>query len=342
MDNKLSFILCVGMIFLLFGCGGQQFEATTDVGRFQEIQARQQQEKKAKESTASVPAPTAEADEPGDYLLGAGDLITVTVFETPDLNSEARVSSRGFVSLPLINNVQVANLTAAEAEQKIEDLYKRSYLHDPHVTVYIKEHMSKQITLVGALQKPGTYDYVAKRRLLDVIAIANGLTDKAGAMAYVNRQDESAGKYVNYLVDLNALIKQGNMTQNMVIRGGDVIFVPEAGQVFVDGAVRKPGTYPISHNKMTVAEGIALAGGLASYANDDSIKLIRYMGEGKQREIISISYSDLQGGLGDKLLLEDQDIIFAESSALGTLISGSGFSLGLLGTGVNFKNPRSN
>jgi polysaccharide export outer membrane protein len=342
MVNRLAFLLCAGLAFFFVGCGGEQFKATTDVGRFQEIHAQQQREKRTREAATSIPAPAAVADDPGDYLLGAGDLIVVTVFETPDLNSEARVSSRGFVSLPLINNVQVANLTAAEAEQKIEDLYQRSYLHDPHVTVYIKEHMSKQITLVGALQRPGTYDYVAKRRLLDVIAIGNGLTDKAGAMAYVSRQDETAGKYINYLVDLNELIRQGNMEQNMVIQGGDVIFVPEAGQVFVDGAVRKPGTYPISHSKMTVTEGIALAGGLASYANDESIKLIRYMGDGKEREIISISYSDLQGGLGDSLLLEDQDIIFAESSAMGTLISGSGFSLGLLGTGVNFKNPRSN
>ncbi|NLZ17568.1 MAG: hypothetical protein GX087_07535 [Desulfobulbaceae bacterium] len=337
------FVFIVGVAFLLASCGGEQFKATTSVDRFQEMHAERQQDKIAREQIATTPAAAVlNSADPGDYLLGAGDLITVTVFETPDLNTETRVSSRGFVSLPLINNVQVANLTAAEAEQKIEDLYRASYLHDPHVTVYIKEHVSKQITLVGALQKPGTYDYVSKRRLLDVIAIANGLSEKAGALAYVNRQNEGSDKFTNYLVDLNDLIKNGNMMQNMVIQGGDVIFVPEAGQVFVDGAVRKPGTYPISHAKMTVAEGIAIAGGLASYADDDSIKLIRYMGEGKQREIISISYSDLQGGLGDNILLEDQDIIFAESSAMGTLISGSGFSLGLLGTGVNFKNPRSN
>ena len=82
-----------------------------------------------------------------------------------------------------------------------------------------------------------------------------------------------------------------------------------------------------------------LAGGLASYADTDSIKLIRYMGSGKQREILKLSYSDLQGGLGDSLVLQDQDIIFAESSSSGILTSGSGFSLGFLGTGVNYKNP---
>ena len=340
MKTIVRVVLTIFLLISIGACGTEQFTATTTVEQFQKIHADNQHQQKH-EATVAVTPTVADGGVVGDYVLGAGDLITVTVFETPDLNTETRVSSRGSVSLPLINTVHVANLTAAEAEQKIEDLYRRSYLHDPHVTVYIKEHMSKQITLVGALEKPGTYEYVSKRRLLDVIAIANGLTNKAGSLAYVNRQDEKSQKSINYLVDLNELIKKGNMTQNMVIFGGDIIFIPESGQVFVDGAVRKPGTYPITH-KMTVAEGVTVAGGLASYANDESIKLIRYMGEGRPREIISISYSDLQGGLGDGIILEDQDIIFAESSSMGTFVSGSGFSLGFLGTGFNFKNPRSN
>jgi polysaccharide export outer membrane protein len=185
------------------------------------------------------------ADNPADYLLGAGDLVTVTVFESAALNAEVRVSSRGFVSLPLLDNVEVAGLTAAEAEEKIERLYAARYLHDPHVTVYIKEHVSKQITLVGSLVKPGTYDYVSRRRLLDVIAIAQGLGAKAGSTAYVSRTDAKTNQPVSFMVDLDELIKRGNLAQNMIIEGGDVVFVPEAGQLFIDGAVRKPGTYPM-------------------------------------------------------------------------------------------------
>jgi polysaccharide export outer membrane protein len=173
---------------LLTGCAKEQFVATTDLDNFQKLQQQKEQAEIKPEVQAVTPAAMT-ADNPADYLLGAGDLITVTVFESAALNAEVRVSSRGFVSLPLLDNVEVAGLTAAEAEEKIERLYAARYLHDPHVTVYIKEHVSKQITLVGSLVKPGTYDYVSRRRLLDVIAIAQGLGAKAGSTAYVSRTD---------------------------------------------------------------------------------------------------------------------------------------------------------
>jgi polysaccharide export outer membrane protein len=129
------------------------------------------------------------------------------------------------------------------------------------------------------------------------------------------------------------------MAQNMMVMGGDVVFIPETGQCFVDGAVRKPGTYPL-RNGMTITEVITLAGGLAGYADSDKIKLIRHMENGKERQVLSLSFNDLQGGVGDTLLIKDQDIIFAESSASGTLFSGSGFTLGFMGTGVSFTNPK--
>jgi polysaccharide export outer membrane protein len=140
------------------------------------------------------------------------------------------------------------------------------------------------------------------------------------------------------MIDLDDLVKNGNMAHNHYILGGDVIFIPQSGQCFVDGAVRKPGTYPLSSN-MTVTEAITLAGGLASWADDDKIKLIRYLGRGKERQVVSLSYSDLQAGIGDTLMLQDQDIIYAESSASGKFFSGTGFTLGFMGTGINFRNP---
>ncbi len=324
---------------LLFGCAEEQFKANTDLKQFQKVS--QEAEKASAGSTEEKISPPVSmtAGDIGDYLLGPGDLIQVTVFETKELNAEVRVSSRGQISLPLIDTVEVRNLTAAEAEEKIETLLKAKYLQDPHVSIFIKEHVSKQITLVGSFKKPGTYDYVSKRKLLDVIAIAEGLSEKAGSAAYITRYDEKAKKNINYFIDLDQLVRKGNMQQNVMVMGGDVIFIPETGQCFVDGAVRKPGTYPL-RNGMTVTEAIALAGGLAGYADTDKIKLIRHMDHNQERQVLSLSYNDLQGGVGDTLLIKDQDIIFAESSASGTLFSGSGFTIGFLGTGVSFKNPR--
>ncbi len=324
----------------VFGCADEQFVANTDLGQFQQVsQAAEKQKDQAADAVQKPTVASLGAADVGDYILGPGDLIQVTVFETKDLDTVVRVSSRGQISLPLLDSVDVRNLTAAEAEEKIEELLKVKYLQDPHVSIYIKEHVSKQITLVGSFKKPGTYDYVAKRKLLDVVAIAEGLSEKAGSSAYITRFDEKTNKNINYFIDLDELIRKGNMEQNITVMGGDVIFIPETGQCFVDGAVRKPGTYPL-RSGMTIAEVITLAGGLANYADSDKIKLIRHMGDGKERQVLSLSRNDLLGGVGDTLLIKDQDIVFAESSASGTLFSGSGFTLGFMGTGVSFTNPK--
>lgn len=338
--RTVRFLLLIFVALFLFGCAGEQFEANTDLKQFQQISQNMEAEKAATDGNVQKPSPAVlAATDIGDYLLGPGDLLQVTVFETEELKAEVRVSARGYVNLPLLNNVNVNNLTAAEAEEKIETLLEADYLQNPHVSIYIKEHVSKQITLVGSFKKPGTYDYVSKRNLLDVIAIAEGLTEKAGSAAYITRFDEKSLKNVKYFIDLDELVRKGNMEQNLVVMGGDVIFIPETGQCFIDGAVRKPGTYPL-RNGMTITEVITLAGGLAGYADSDKIKLIRHMGNGKERQVLSLSYNDLQSGVGDTLLIKDQDIVFAESSTSGTLFSGSGFSLGFMGTGVTFSDPK--
>ncbi len=336
--RSILLILVVLPILLLTGCGEEKFKTTTTIKQFKESYAKQQGEESLKKMTVLMPLVIEDDLAGGDYLLGAGDLLSIKVFETEKLDTEVRVSSRGVINVPLLGEVNVLNMTAGEVEQHLEALYQKDYLQDPHVSIYIKEHMSKQITLVGEVEKPGTYEYVAQRRLLDVLAIANGLKSDAGPYAYITRYNSKTSKSVNYIIDLDDLVKNGNMAQNHMILGGDVVFIPKSGQCFVDGAVRKPGTYSLESN-MTITEAIALAGGLAGYADSDSIKLIRFMGRGVERQVVSLSYNDLQKGLGDSLLLKDQDVIFAESSASGKFFSGAGFTLGFMGTGVSFKDP---
>jgi polysaccharide export outer membrane protein len=330
----LSFIPLLLLSLLLSGCAEEQFKSNTELKEFQahskELAAKTEKQQMFNSILTAPPEET-------EYLLGPGDLLTVTVFETEDLNAEARVSSRGYVSLPILDRVNVLGLTVAEAEEKIETLLREKYLQNPHVAVFVKERISNQITLAGSFNKPGTYDYVSGRRLLDIIAVAEGLTDKAASLAYLTREDPKSKKRQNYIIDLNALIKDGDMNYNVAISSGDVIFIPEAGQCFVDGAVRHPGIYPV-RGDITITEAIVLAGGLTGYADDDKIKLIRYTGKG-ERKIISLSYSELQEGLGDSIKLRDQDVIYAESSSAGLFSTGMGFTLGFMGTGIQYRNP---
>lgn len=334
-----SFFLFFFVSCLLLGCSAkEQFVPTTSLANFQKASVQQDKEGNGRDVVKAVPVSKDLPLTSSDYLLGPGDLLSIKVLEAQDLNTETRVSSQGNVDIPLLNDVNVLNLTVAEAERKVEGLYRERYLQNPHVSIYIKEHVSKQITVVGAVNHPGTYEYVTSWQLLDALAIGGGLTDKAGTLAFITRIDAKTGKTVNYMVDLDDLVRNGDMAQNQVILGGDIIFVPESGQCFVNGAVRKPGTYQLK-GRMTVAEAIAMAGGLAGWADDNKIKLVRFMGNGKKREVVSLSYSDLQSGTADSVFLKDQDIIFAESSSSGKLFSGAGLTLGYLGTGVSFKDP---
>jgi polysaccharide export outer membrane protein len=328
------FLIIISLI--LTGCGaGTQFQTTTTVADFQAKAKEASQE--TMDLNKQIMASADLSPDVGEYILGPGDLLSVKVFESPDLDSEVRVSARGFVTLPILGTVNIKGLSVSEAEAKIEELLRKDYIRDPHVTVFIKEHVSQQITLVGAVKNPGTYDYISKKSVLDVLAIAGGLTEQSGTVAMVTRKKDKTEERMNFVIDLDQLIKKGKLELNITILGGDVIFIPEAGVVFMDGAVNKPGSYPIKGN-MNINEAIVLAGGLSKLASNDEIKLIRYIGGGK-RDVVNFNFNDLQTGKGDQVFLKDKDIIYVESSGFKTFFYGLGLNLGLPGLGVGYNPP---
>ena len=272
--------------------------------------------------------------DPSDYILGAGDLLQITVFEADNLNTTARVSSRGHITLPLLGQIQVKGLTTRETEIKIENLFRAKYIKDPHVSVFVEEHFSQRVTLVGQFRNPGTYDYPSKQRLLDVMALAGGLSDKAGRTVQVRRHGNMFGKPNVFVVDLDRLLKEGRTELNVEINGGDIIFVPEAGNFFVDGAVYRPGSYPI-RNKIALREALLAAGGTAPWALKDSLVLIRY-NKDKGRKIIEL---DLNSPDHQEMEIQDRDIIVVKSSTWGKLVHGTGINIGIPGLGVGYHDP---
>lgn len=273
---------------------------------------------------------------PSDYLLGPGDLIEIKVLETKDLNATVRVTSRGFISVPLLNEVPVKGLTAYETEERIETLLREKYIKDPHVSVFIKEHFSQRITLVGQIKNPGAYDLLARQRLLDVLALAGGLTEKAGPFVQVRRSGASTDSRNTYFIDVDKLIKEGNVQLNIAINGGDMIFISEAGTFFIDGAVRKPGSYPLK-SKMILQEAILAGGGFAPYAEKDEVTIIRNQGE-EGRKIIRLDFEKDPGAQSMKVM--DRDVIIAKDSGWGKMLYGSGINIGIPGfLGIGYRDP---
>ena len=270
--------------------------------------------------------------DPGDYLLGAGDLLQITVFEAENLNTKTRVSSRGYITLSLLGQIKVKGLTAREAETKIEALYRQKYIKDPHVSVFVAEHISQRITLVGQLDKPGTYDYLSQQRLLDILALAGGFSEKAGNTIQVRRNNANSGEPSVFVIAREQLVKGGNEI-NIEIMGGDTIFVPEAGQFFIDGAVRRPGNYSIK-DKMVIKEALMTSGGIAPYADKESFVLIRDVeGERKVFELHFDSPEDLS------IPVQKDDIVIVKASTWGKIVHGGRVNIGIPGLGVGFQDP---
>lgn len=334
------------------GCTRQQLTPTITLAKFQEETAASHisnNHTPYSRETLTPAQAVADDNDISDYILGPGDLITVKVFETSDLNTETRISSRGDITMPLLGNIHIQDLTAREAEQKIEQALTKNYMRVAHVTLFVKERMDQNVTVVGAVKHPGTFDMPARKRLMACIAMAGGLSDSAGDTCYVTRKNNRTHTSKVFLVDLNQLINNGQVSMDILIHRSDIIFVPQSNMVQVDGAVRKPGAYKID-GEMTIDGALAAAGGLAMYADANDIKLIRKKKDGT-REILQLSMKDIiamkknqntsiKNGPWHNLLLQNGDVIFAEASGSRTFYSGVGFNLGFLGTGISYRAPR--
>jgi len=271
-----------------------------------------------------------------DPLLGPGDLIELRVFEAPELTTQVRISSRGFITLPLLADVEVAGLTARQLEIKVEDLYRAKYIKDPHVSLFVQEHLSQKVTFVGQVKSPGTYELPARMRLLDALALAGGLTNKAGNMARVRRVGRTSQETGSYMVDLDRLINEGATELNIQVHGGDIIFVDEAGMFYVDGAVRRSGAFPIKATT-TLEEAIMIAGGFLSYADAEDVLLVRRNEENRR----VVKHMNLEIANHGSYPVKDGDILVIGSTFWGRLGAGSGFSLGIpfIG-GISYSNPQ--
>ena len=315
------------------GCGGKQGSSHSSLVENYSIQSDKSDE--ISQLNERLFASARMNVSPSDDLIGSGDLLHVSVFEAKDLEIKVRVNSRGYVTLPLLGQVLVKGLSVREAEEKTEHLYRRRYIKDPHVSIFVEERFSQRVTVVGQVKSPGTYDYLSKQRLMDVLALVGGLADNAGRTVQIRRIGSMPDEHGMFIVDLDKLVNEGMTELNIEINGGDVIYVPEAGVFFVDGAVRRPGSYRIKQ-KMVLREALMAAGGLASYANKDTVVLIRQKGNG-DRELTEI---DVQKADGSELEIKDRDVIIAKDSAWGKLLHGTGIHLGIPGLlSIGYRSP---
>ncbi len=209
-----------------------------------------------------------------DYIIGAGDVLEVTVYDHADLTQTVRVNSDGTIMLAMLGMVKVGDLSVSDASGKVAGLYGDGWLVEPQVNIFIQEFRSGKATILGQIAKPGLYELSNQITLLELISTAGGLTEDAGSLATIKRRTVSKDQESVITVDLKQLIEKGDTSLNLTIQPGDNIYIQKAKIVYVSGEIKKPGAYKCT-DETSIIQLITLAGGFTDKASPTRVKLIR-------------------------------------------------------------------
>jgi polysaccharide biosynthesis/export protein len=245
-----------------------------------------------------------------DITIGAGDMLDVSVFDTPELSGKIRVSEQGNASLPLIGDLHLAGLSTNAAQDLIErKLIDGDFVKDPQVSVIISEYATQGITILGEVNKPGIYPALGGKTLFDLISMASGLTPTAGNVAKVTHRGQLDDPAVVALRDPN-----GAMTSsNVALASGDTVVIGRAGIVYVIGDVGKPGGFVIDSNHMTVLQALALAEGVKPTAALGKARIMRKTSQGVEEKPLALK--KIMAAKAEDPEVHPGDIVFVPGSA---------------------------
>jgi polysaccharide export outer membrane protein len=269
-------------------------------------------------SLAAAQAPT-----PDPTALRPADVIDVVVLGQPTLSADFVVDKNGAISYPLIGRVEVAGLAPGDLAKKLQALLGNGFIRRPEVSVRVKEYRSRPVLVLGEVARPGIFALRGDRALLTILAEAGGLTSNAGHELLVARPPEGAeGRAIEQFTsrpivpglsdvvpisDTEELppgalpgsdvfrasfreLMKGNPEQNVILEGGDLVFVPRAAQIFITGQAARPATLKYIEG-MTVQDALQQAGGISERGSMKRLKVVRFE-EGKRREI-KVQLTDL-------------------------------------------------
>ncbi len=253
------------------------------------------------------------------YVIGPDDKFHAYVYNEEDLNTKELIVKRdGTMTFPLIGEVYVEGLELEEATELIEKKLE-SYISYPEVTIIPYEIKSGTVTILGKVTYPQQYQITGEMRILDLIAKAGGL-----ALGYFqNNSIELADLERSFIVrnnkvlpiDFYALIKEGDMLNNIPLMGGDYIYLPSSinREVYVVGEVLEQGHFAYKEN-MTLGQVIAYSQGLKPSAKTSSIYLVR--GNLKHPRLFKIDLDAIYKGKIMDFKLKPNDIIYVPKTPI--------------------------
>jgi polysaccharide export outer membrane protein len=228
---------------------------------------------------------------PGDYIVSAQDVLTITVLENADLTGKFSVQADGTLTLPLVGRIKAAGLSLRAFETKLTAELADGFLKGPRVSVTLDQYRGNRVFIFGAVASPGAYALPEGQTLIEALVRAGYAAASQVVVVRPKRPSgptmpDEAGDAEVIRVNLKELekdVEHGSLARNIPLRDGDTIFIPRTDptRVFVTGEVRNPGAYSITENT-NVLQALALAGGVTESAAINRLRLMRIV-DGKQK-----------------------------------------------------------
>jgi polysaccharide biosynthesis/export protein len=241
-----------------------------------------------------------------------GDIVEVQIFEAPEYSVRMPVSAAGQIAIPYAGLFHIEGMTSIEASQAIARLFvENQILRDPRVIVTTQQ-FGYSVTVMGEVKTPGIYNLAGRKRLIDLLTEAGGVTTSAGHVIEIF----APGSMKNPTTVLWDPTLRENDNAELQIKTGETILVSRCGVVYVGGNVGRPGAYPLCEsNHTTLSEVIALAQGTKPNSYSQRTLLLRSSGNGT-RVVQNIKLEDVLRGRKVDITMQPDDILFIPPSAL--------------------------
>ena len=212
-----------------------------------------------------------------EYPIGPGDTIRILVYQNPDLTLETRVTENGTITFPLIGVVRIGGMTIAAAETTIANALKAGgFIKQPQVTVVPTQIRSNQISVLGQVGHPGRFPLETfNTRLSEMIAIAGGISLTGADVAVLTGMRD--GKPFRAEIDIATMFLDNKLQEDLIVAGGDVIYVHRMPMFYIYGEVQRPGSYRVERG-MTIRQALAQGGGPTVRGTERRLTLFRRNG----------------------------------------------------------------
>jgi len=213
-------------------------------------------------------------DRQPEYQLGAGDGIRIVVFQNPDLTVETRVTENGTISYPLIGSVRIGGMTIPAAEQVIaKALRDGNFIQQPQVNIVLMQNRGNQVSVLGQVTRPGRFPLETfSTRVSEMIAIGGGISPTGADVVILTGTRD--GKPLRKEIDVVGMFLSGDLEQDIVVAGGDVIYVHRQPVFYIYGEVQRAGSYRVERG-MTVRQALAQGGGPTARGTERRLRIYR-------------------------------------------------------------------